>query len=922
MYKEVEACRERLQAYIESTYHISNPKLIALRKLLLAESDAIMQRPHLESTPRYVSDPSRCFARLDLPTPVRDLLTELGTPAGGRLLFDPPYSHQARALELSASQKNLVITTGTGSGKTESFLLPILARFADEVAARPANFAHRAVRALLLYPMNALVNDQLSRLRLIFGADQVMNWFTARAGRPPKFGRYTGRTLYPGRRTEEKDKKRLKGLNFYRDLEHRASGNDANSDDARRLIIALKSRGKWPAKTGGLTSWYGANKSHWRAKDGVFKRAVERVQLDAELLTRHEIQTAPPDLLVTNYSMLEYMMLRPIERSIFDETRAFFAAHPEERFILVLDEAHLYRGVQGAEVGMLVRRLKLRLGLRDDQFQIICTSASFSNAEAARHFAAGLSGTSPDSFEVLTGEKRLLAPSATGDSTLASALAAVELAAVRRDDLTTRLNALRPLIQHDPARLLLTRYEIAARTSLTHITLTGLDETLSEMTERVELRAGRGMTQDRYVTILSADEAASVSPEHRGHEALVADPEGVTITPGNDPLQRVLHQLLVDLPPLNLLLNITSGADALQGGAQPIEALSRRLFPDEPATAQAATNALVELATLARITPDALPLLSARVHVFFRGLPGLWACTNPGCTEIPEELRGGPTGKLFYQPTRSCRCGARVFELHTCRACGSAFLHTYSTSPGAPTYLWSEDLGDADDIEESRQQLQPLQLLICPPDSDPKSFAHKDYRDCILDTSSGRIIHDSSHLEDRSRARYIFAPSNETDDLPGLFSSCPHCNNSDKGPNKKNSISDHTTKGDEPFQELVSTQLREQPPRADIHTPLKGRKALIFSDGRQAASRLAGKMRQLSLRDSLRPLLIEGYRLLGQDIGISRFSMRVWCTTWIFAQPKTMRKVTSITWTSCASCSRSRRRRASQVQLSNERSWG
>jgi hypothetical protein len=62
---------------------------------------------------------------------------------------------------------------------------------------------------------------------------------------------------------------------------------------------------------------------------------------------------------------------------------------------------------------------------------------------------------------------------------------------------------------------------------------------------------------------------------------------------------------------------------------------------------------------------------------------------------------------------------------------------------------------------------------------------------------------------------------------------------------------DHVTKGDEPFQEIVSSQLLEQPPRLDVDIPLKGRKTLIFSDGRQAASRLAGKLQQYSMRDAV-----------------------------------------------------------------------
>ena len=119
----------------------------------------------------------------------------------------------------------------------------------------------------------------------------------------------------------------------------------------------------------------------WAAVPGRKKekwiRAVERLQ-DPELLLRHEVQDAPPDLLVTNYSMLEYMLLRPIERSIFSETSEYYSNNPDERLILVLDEAHLYRGAQGTEVAMLIRRLRERLKARHtNQMQVICTSASF-----------------------------------------------------------------------------------------------------------------------------------------------------------------------------------------------------------------------------------------------------------------------------------------------------------------------------------------------------------------------------------------------------------------------------------------------------------------------------------------------------------------------------------------------------------------
>src|SRR5262245_35431219 len=164
--------REALASYIEATYHLSHPKVVELRRRLLMQG-GIAQTPYVESTPAYVGE--RKFASLALNETVRKFLASLATSE--QLLFDPPYEHQAKALEATmapnAGGTGIVVTTGTGSGKTETFLLPVLARLANEAAHRPKQFAERAVRALLLYPMNALVNDQLGRLRMLFGASAV-----------------------------------------------------------------------------------------------------------------------------------------------------------------------------------------------------------------------------------------------------------------------------------------------------------------------------------------------------------------------------------------------------------------------------------------------------------------------------------------------------------------------------------------------------------------------------------------------------------------------------------------------------------------------------------------------------------------------------------------------------------------------------
>ena len=786
MYERLQHHTDALRTYITSTYHISNPALVDLRDELLSRSGAIAQSPYLESTARYSA--SRRYEHLSLPSEVAELLESLGERG---VVFNPPYDHQARALELTLTPpfRDLVVTAGTGSGKTETFLLPILGRIASE-ATNEQSFSTRAVRALLLYPMNALVNDQLGRLRVLLGDNSVTRWFTDRGKRPMKFARYTGRTLYPGRRKDDTKRHwmRLKEpLEFFTKLEDRA----VSDADAKRLIGELRRRGKWPAKPprslaheDGVSSWLGTGP--WK-RDGEWIRTVERPE-DPELFLRHEVQEGIPDLLVTNYSMLEYMLLRPVERDIFRVTAEYYAANPAERLILVLDEAHLYRGAQGTEVAMLIRRLRNRLALAPEQLQVICTSASFSDPSAAQSFAADLAGKPIEGFEVLTGTKRAAHPSGSGSEHVAETLAAVDLHRVHEGNLASRIDAILPVLR---------------------------------------------LADDQVSRESLLDEASD--------------------SPDGDPAGKALHRALTQISVAGRLINLTSGAIAEEdperdpagvGPAQEISELTLRLFPGvDTGLARAATNVLVELSSMAKADSEKAPLLAARAHAFFRGLPGLWACADPQCSHVPDSQRERwgtlpPTGALYAQPRRTCGCGARVFEVYTCRSCGSAYFKAYSFDPLEPDYLWAEDVGEVDDVDGV---VRPVFLSLEEPS--PGSGARFEH----LDPVSGRVGTGSD------TAREIWLPSlDQTDTAPGEFRSCPRCGA------RGVDIMDHVTSGDEPFQEIVSSQVLEQPPRPDVDTPLKGRKALIFSDGRQAASRLAGKLQQYSMRDAVRPLFLDG----------------------------------------------------------------
>lgn len=777
--------------YIEATYHISHPFLIEQRHELLGQPGVVSQRPYLESTPRYITGES--FERLGLPEAVLELFLSISAkgPDGPHLIFNPPYLHQAEAVKKTLVEgRSIVVMTGTGSGKTECFLLPILGKVAREAKANREKFAATpAVRAMVLYPMNALVNDQLGRMRLIFGDPRVVRKFMSWTGRPARFARYTSRTLYPGVRSEKSDQTRLASLNKYyiRFLEMANEPASETQAAAAKLVNELKKRGKWPSKSD-LLSWYGTKGSRWIDKrTGQFKRCIA-LPSDPELLTRHEVQADPPDVLVTNYSMLEYMLMRPLERPIFDKTRAWLRDNPDEKFLLVLDEAHLYRGAAGAEVALLIRRLRSRLDISAERLQVICTSASFENIENAASFGAQLCGKAIAEVDTIKGDLKFNRSEGIGSDQDAQALCSVDLSKFY-------------LAENDTERL------------------------------------------------------GCVS-EFLRHRSVRHAPE----------LEPALYSALQHFAPMGLLINQSMTA------AQPVDELGSLLFPTTSAdqSARAATT-LVALGSVARTEPTTPGLLPCRVHSFYRGLAGLWACMDQNCSALESRLRGGPCGKLYSQPRDRCECGAAVLELYTCRNCGAAYARSYTDDLDEPDFLWPEPGSAFRAHTGAYDELEPLDILLEEPLE--KTVEAVDY-----DLISGRLNTKSSGK--RVRRVYISADrtgNDKGDDdgsstvKPGQFLPCGVCG--EYASYGRSSVQDHQTKGDQPFQALISKQIQVQPPNVSRPTtavasrfaPLRGRKVLIFSDSRQTAARLAPNLQTYSTQDAMRPLLVAGFVLLRQS---------------------------------------------------------
>jgi len=388
--KAASEIKDHHMKFIEANYHLHNSRLIEERRRLMEEG-AVASEPWVGATPSYILGEK--FKDLNLPSPVIEILE--GLDQADLDVYDPPYLHQAKALEAFFSEeKNLIVSTGTGSGKTEIFLYSILGQLALE-AERGETTDVRGFRSIILYPMNALVADQVSRLRQLIGSDVGAEELEKRFGRRVQFGMYTSRTPYHGRYNEDRNYREVKPIiDYYLDLEQNNT----------ELFNELKSKGRIPTKD--LGRFRNKNKS---------RPSQFRTQpTDTELFTRQEMHSpnkygGTPDILITNYSMLEYMLLRPIEQPFFGQTREWLSKDDKNQLTLVLDEAHLYRGAQGAEVALLIRRLLQHLGVSSNRVRFILTSASLGSDEKAKQiapeFASGLTSSPPEKFEVITGKK-------------------------------------------------------------------------------------------------------------------------------------------------------------------------------------------------------------------------------------------------------------------------------------------------------------------------------------------------------------------------------------------------------------------------------------------------------------------------------------------------------------------------------------
>ena len=276
---------ERYKKYITTSLKFNDDELNSQLITLLEEPNKFSKGPIIEATPPYKKGKS-----LQNLIDEGVLTSEFNNFSSSDLPLDRNlYLHQERAInKICRDNKNIVVATGTGSGKTESFMIPVLNELLNE---KQNKNLCPGVRALLLYPMNALANDQMKRLRKLLENEPEIT-----------FGIYTGET-------EDQEDKALEKF--------------------------IRMHGEKP--------------------------------LSNELISRDKMKATPPNILLTNYAMLEYLMLRP------DDSVFFEGKYSNNWKYIVIDEAHTYTGAKGIEMSMLLSRLKSTIGVQKGNLRCILT---------------------------------------------------------------------------------------------------------------------------------------------------------------------------------------------------------------------------------------------------------------------------------------------------------------------------------------------------------------------------------------------------------------------------------------------------------------------------------------------------------------------------------------------------------------------
>ena len=680
--------RDLYITYLETAFRIGDEGVSRERRALLERPNTFCTEPLIEPLPRYRTvdwllnelatgdaldsrlpgldaRERAAFVDLALAGLVDSEPAEQGKEA--RLAQYELYEHQAQMLERGVQQGHPgIVTSGTGSGKTESFLLPVLAMLAKEAVHWPAPHADylerrwwqapsgepygkydgdngvpdrptsrsksaspfrlqrtgespcrpAAVRALILYPMNALVEDQLARIRRALDSELARRVMDRQfSGNRIFFGRYTSDTPVtgyhahprPGGKEHERRNRKLAEL-FRASVAMQRAQERARLMDKERDSEAEDVRFLFPSVDGG------------------------------ELTSRWDMQETPPDLLITNVSMLNAMLAREVDGPILDRTRDWLRNNDDAYFFLVLDELHLQRGSAGTETSYLLRLLFDRLALTEP---------------AHRHKLRILASSASLPKEGEAGEKSL--------AYLWDMFGRHGLhAALRREVEKPR-----------------DHWRDAVVPGVTVDVEPSSDENLDFAPLIALLEKAGGDVQDELSLPVPADaefEWRSVARALVGERLAGGELDNVVSACVQEAGARISHACWSD--------------DEKRARAKPLSHVAQRVFGHTDAEALRAARALLlirgagDVDTWKQWWSSRAPLApSFRIHTFFRSIEGLFAPVGD-LASVPAEWRsaGRRVGELSvergqrFARTETGRPGARLVELIYCESCGELFL--------------------------------------------------------------------------------------------------------------------------------------------------------------------------------------------------------------------------------------------------------
>ena len=897
-----EIIKENFIRYVKTAFGTRFEGIEKERYALLNYDKVLYRKPWIEPLSDYVSSNKR-VQDLTLED-LGNALTEAEANTFKELVatglfpsFAKLHSHQAEMLKETLRGNNCIITSGTGSGKTEAFLLPLFAQLSKELAnwetpngkpasvntwwksaaergltptqiVNPTNFTlsnaarqrqHEkrpaGVRALILYPMNALVEDQMSRLRKALDSDDTRNWLTENTnGNSIFFGRYNGSSPVAGELRKVKD-----------------GGTVAvNTKKVNQLKERLKQVEVDATKVAEYIQKNNITGSEAKDLKSFFQR------LDgSEMRCRFDMQLAPPDIMITNYSMLSIMLMRTVDSGIFEQTKNWLACEdllPEQReaekrnrvFHLVIDELHLYRGTQGTEVAYLLKLVLDRLGLHPhhDQLRILASSASLEAGDQdSVKFLEDFFGVdnSVKPFKIIEGHNN-------------------EVDTLSSSERKLPVNPFKEIAEaYDIARGEISKanFIFACESSANTIaTAFGISETgngiekLLRVISNPILKLKERLYSPCAITEKGKTNYKAVCSIHANGDDGIGNYFSETIfetTPSQDDLQNALRGLLI----------------------------ARAMF-DETQFAN------IDI-------PENRKLPRFRFHYFFRNIEGMWASVKAddiGNTEYNDIER--TAGKLYSTTRINSEAGNRVLELLYCDNCGTTLFggsrlvipNCFELLPISPNIEGIPEKTPAKLVEKRSFQEYAVfwpcgNQQFTPHDAEPgipgnfwrqtavNGFLQTDYESNWIKASLNCISGDIDFSHDkatRDSSRWIrgyyftIVPNSSSTDIAlpnasgeistvethrALPNVCPCCGinnqrrNNASRKSKTTSIRGFRT-GFAKTTQMFAKELMYQLPDSEAQ-----RKLVVFSDSREDAAQVANGIERNHFTDLLREILVD-----------------------------------------------------------------